>query len=163
MYVSLLGSKYVLFSLFMSSGREKLLCLFNSSTSSLDHGFKYTDGRLQSSANLEPPDYLQNPDLPTYHNNQLKIRLTTQVLCSLKATATHIYFVKNFWLTKNILFGSDLQATMAFCYAAAMLLVSTVQLVTLSATAAAFSRTHGYVTMIEIRNLMMNKIYLKET
>ena len=45
-----------------------------------------------SSANLEPPDYLQNPDLPTYHNNQLKIRLTTQVLCSLKATATHIYW-----------------------------------------------------------------------
>ena len=34
----------------------------------------------------------RNPDLPTYHNNQLKIRLTTQVLCSLKATATHIYW-----------------------------------------------------------------------
>ena len=73
------------------------------------------------------------PTLPISHTTQLKNRLTTQY-CA--ASRPHKYIGKNFWLTKNKLFGSDLQATNVFCYAAAMLYVSTVRLVHLGNPAA---------------------------
>ena len=73
------------------------------------------------------------PTLPISHTTQLKNRLTTQY-CA--ASRPHKYIGKNFWLTKNKLFGSDLQATNVFCYAAAMLYVSTVRLVPLNNPAA---------------------------
>ena len=63
-------------------------------------------------------NYLHHPGLPIYRNNQLKIRLTTQY-CAASRRPPHIYIGKNFWLTKNILFGSDLQATKVSFYAAA--------------------------------------------
>ena len=70
----------------------------------------------------------------------LILRLTIQYHAALRLPP-HKYIGKNFWLTNKILFGSDLQATKVFCYAAAMLHVSTVRLVKLSATAAALAKT----------------------
>ena len=86
------------------------------------------------------------PTLPISHTTQLKNRLTTQY-CAASRLPPHKYIGKNFWLTKNILFGSDLQATKVFCYAAAMLHVSTIRLVQLGNPAATLVNS-GYFAAV---------------
>ena len=83
----------------------------------------------------------------------LILRLTTQYYAALRLPP-HKYIGKNFWLTKNILFGSDLQATNVFCYAAAMLYVSTVRLVHLGNPAVTLVNP-GYLLLLLLLLLLM--------